>query len=118
MDNHNQKKQDFLSDIGTVITNELLQLIDVMGIQFSYEDKVHNDSQYRKSNYLFSPSFYKDAKEYSLSETDAIYIYEHGSKTKEDILVYKFNGYELGIKWFTDSTSGLPMIDEIWKKNL
>jgi hypothetical protein len=64
----------------------------------------------------FTTNFQKKAKEWGLSEKDAEDVYQHGDQVKENMLVRKYNGYEIGIYYFKDNRTSLPVISSIWKR--
>src|SRR6266566_7133354 len=47
-------------------------------------------------------NFHLKAKSWGLSEQDARDVYYHGSVIKPNMMVRKYNGYELGIWFFKD----------------
>ncbi len=71
----------------------------------------------RSNKYLFTKNFYTKAAEWGLSEADAIDVYDNADKKENNIIIKKYTNYELGIEWSADSVTGLPVIDDIWKKN-
>ena len=64
-------------------------------------------------------SFTKNAevkmKQWGLSEADALDVYHHGSVVKNNMMVRKHNGYEVGIWFFADRITGKPSISSVWK---
>jgi hypothetical protein len=64
----------------------------------------------------FTNSFQAKAKAWRLTEKDALDVYQHGEQVKDHIIVRKYQGYELGIWYFTDSRTGQPVITSIWKR--
>ena len=68
------------------------------------------------SELYFTPKFQKRAQERGLSEADARDVYYHGSVAKKNMLVKKYNGYEIGIYYFVASDTGRPIVTSIWKQ--
>lgn len=64
----------------------------------------------------FSNNFQQRAKAWGLTEKDALDVYHHGSLVEEHKKVKKYNGYELGIWFFTDHLTSQPIITSIWKR--
>jgi hypothetical protein len=56
------------------------------------------------------------AKSWGLTESDAKDVLYHGSSVQENMLVRKYNGYEIGIYYFNDAKTGQTVITSIWKR--
>ena len=54
--------------------------------------------------------------QWGLSEADALDVYHHGSVEKQNKMVRKHNGYEIGIWFFADRVTGKTIISSAWKK--
>ena len=106
---------DFFEHLGKVIADEFKTAIKHTVKQL--DDTSGRHTPYRSQKYLFTKNFHTDAEEWGLSEADAVDVYNHGQKTSDDTFVREYNGYEIGIEFSMDSITGLPIIDEIWKKN-
>jgi len=52
-----------------------------------------------------------------LSEADALDVYYHGSVVKQNMMVRKYNGYELGIWFFADRVTGKAIISSAWRRS-
>ncbi len=63
----------------------------------------------------FTPNFQEKAKEWKLSEKDALDVCYHGKDRKPHMRVRKYNGYELGI-YYGRSKTGQVYISTIWKQ--
>jgi hypothetical protein len=65
-------------------------------------------------------SFTKNAqvkmKQWGLSEGDCLDVYYHGSIEKQNMMVRKHNGYEVGIWFFADRVTGKAIISSAWKR--
>ena len=65
-------------------------------------------------------SFTKNAqakmKQWGLSEKDCLDVYYHGSVVKNNMMVRKHNGYEVGIWFFADRVTGKAIISSAWKR--
>ena len=55
------------------------------------------------------------AKQWHLSEADALDVYHHGEERETGKKVRKYHGYELGIYYGHSKTGGV-YISTIWKK--
>ncbi len=106
---------DFFEHLGKVIVDEFKTAIKYTAKQL--DDSSSQHTPYRSAKHLFTRNFYTDAEEWGLFEADAVDVYNHGQKTSDDTFVREYNGYEIGIEFSMDSITGLPIIDEIWKKN-
>jgi len=67
-------------------------------------------------NFYFTSRFYAKAQEFNLTESDAIEVYNTGQEINEQTIMRAYNGYEVGIEYFTDIYSGKPLITSIWKR--
>ena len=65
----------------------------------------------------FTRNFHSVAHARGLTEADARDVYYHGSEVKQNMLVRKYNGYEIGIYYFVDGQSGKTIITSIWKRD-
>ena len=64
----------------------------------------------------FTKNFEAKAKSWGLTEADAKDVLYHGASTQENMLVRKYNGYEIGIYYFNDARTGQTVITSIWKR--
>ena len=64
----------------------------------------------------FTNNFHLKAKSWGLSEADARDVYFHGEVISHNMMVRKYNGYEVGIWFFTDKVTGQAIITSIWKR--
>lgn len=64
----------------------------------------------------FSKNFQQTAKARGLTEADAKDVYYHGSMVKQNMMVRKYNGYDIGIYTFVAPDTGKPIITSIWKR--
>ena len=65
----------------------------------------------------FTKNFQQTAKARGLTENDAIDVYYHGSLVKQNMMVRKYNGYDIGIYTFVAPDTGKPIITSIWKRD-
>jgi hypothetical protein len=66
----------------------------------------------------FTSNFQQKAKQWGLSEKDALDVYYHGQESKPGRKTRKYNGYELSIYYGTSKTTGQPYISTIWKREI
>ena len=64
----------------------------------------------------FTKNFHSVAHTRGLTEADARDVYYHGSAVKQNMMVRKYNGYEIGIYYFVDGHTGKTIITSIWKR--
>jgi len=64
----------------------------------------------------FTKNFEAKAKSWGLTEADAKDVLYHGASRRENMLVRKYNGYEIGIYYFNDAKTGRTVITSIWKR--
>ncbi len=55
-------------------------------------------------------------KQWGLSETDALDVYHHGTLVKNNMMIRKYNGYEIGIWFFAGRVTGKAIINSVWKR--
>ena len=68
------------------------------------------------SEVYFTNNFLSKAKQWGLSEKDALDVYHHGQDRKEQMRCRTYNGYELCIYHGRNPTTGQPYIATIWKR--
>ena len=64
----------------------------------------------------FTTNFQQKAKQWGLSEKDALDVFYHGTEDKPGRKVRKYNGYELSIYYGQSKTTGQTYISTIWKR--
>jgi len=64
----------------------------------------------------FTSNFQMRAKQWGLSEKDALDVLHHGSKREQNMLVRTYNGYEIGIYSGRNTRTGQVYISSIWKR--
>src|SRR5256886_8223293 len=76
------------------------------------------DSSSNTQDIYFTDNFQIKAKQWKLSEKDALDVYYHGEEDKPGRKVRKYNGYELYIYYGNSKTTGQPYISTIWKREI
>lgn len=57
-------------------------------------------------------------QEWHLSEKDVGDVFYHGGiVVKPQMMVKKYNGYEIGLYFFQDKQTGRPIISSVWKQD-
>lgn len=55
-------------------------------------------------------------KDWSLSEKDVDDVFRHGQLREENMLIRKYEGYEIGMYYFRDKKSGNYIVTAVWKR--
>ena len=77
---------------------------------------VHTTASTRSGEVFFTKNAQAKLKQWGLSETDAIDVYYHGLMVRNNMMVRKHNGYEVGIWFFADRVTGKAIISSAWKR--
>ncbi len=77
---------------------------------------VYTTANHRSREVFFTKNAQATMKQWGLSEKDALDVYHHSPVVKNNMMVKKHNGYEIGIWFFADRISGKPMISSVWKR--
>jgi hypothetical protein len=64
----------------------------------------------------FTANFISKAKQWGLSEKDALDVFYHGQERKDNMRCRTYNGYELCIYYGQNTRTGQPFISTIWKR--
>jgi hypothetical protein len=65
----------------------------------------------------FTRKCIKQMKGWNLSEADITDVFRHGDITNENMLVRKYNGYEIGMYYFRDKKTGNYIATAVWKRD-
>ena len=95
---------------------ELKQWLIIAWQQFSQSGRTGRVYRPDTREIHFTRNFQVKAKSWRLTEADAKDVYEHGYSVKDNMLVRKYNGYEIGIYSFKDSRTGQAIVTSIWKQ--
>ncbi len=71
----------------------------------------------RKDELFFTRNAYVKMKGWGITESDCYDVYYHGSLVKDNMMVRKYNGYEIGIWFFADRLTGKAIISSAWKSS-
>ena len=77
---------------------------------------VHSTASSRNGEVFFTKNAQAKMKQWGLSEGDALDVYYHGTIVKNNMMVRKHNGFEVGIWFFADRVTGKPIISSVWKR--
>jgi hypothetical protein len=77
---------------------------------------VHTAASSRKDEIFFTKNAQAKMKAWGIAEKDVYDVYRHGSVVKNNMMVRKYNGYEIGIWFYKDHITGQPGITSIWKR--
>ncbi len=77
---------------------------------------VHTTASPRSGEVSFTKNAQAKMKQWGLSEADTLNVYYHGSIVKNNMMVRKYNGYELGIWFFADRVAGKSIISSVWRR--
>lgn len=94
---------------------EFRMIVKTVGEQITTPSRSHRSTR-EEPNFYFTTRFYRQAKEFNLTETDAIEVYNTGQELNEETIARAYNGYEIGIEYTTELHSGKPLITSIWKR--
>ena len=70
----------------------------------------------RKDELFFTKNAQAKMKAWGISENDCYDVYHHGTVVKNNMMVRKYAGYEIGIWFFADRLTGKTIISSAWKR--
>jgi len=91
-------------------------LIDGLKKALSTATEQITSSSPKPQGIYFTANFQHKAKQWGLSEKDALDVYYHGIEDKPERKTRKYDGYELSIYFFKDHVTGQAIITSIWKR--
>jgi hypothetical protein len=91
-------------------------MIKVVPMNMIINNSVQTTASPRSGEVFFTKNALSKMKQWGLSEADALDVYYHGSIVKNNMMVRKYNGYELGIWFFADRVTGKPIISSVWRR--
>jgi hypothetical protein len=77
---------------------------------------VQPTASHRSGEVFFTKNAQVKMKHWGVSEKDALDVYFHGSLVKNNMMVRKYNGYEIDIWFFADRVTGKAIISSAWKR--
>jgi hypothetical protein len=80
--------------------------IKAIGEQLTYTSKPHSRPSINTSEVYFTNNFVSKAKQWGLSEKDALDVYYHGRDRKENMRCRTYHGYELCIYYGHNTRTG------------
>jgi hypothetical protein len=51
-----------------------------------------------------------------LHDNDIADVFAHGEEVKDQMIVRRYNGYEIGLSYFTDRKTGNAIVTSVWKR--
>jgi hypothetical protein len=99
------------------ILSELKKILKAAGAQFTYSSKSGSRTPESTSEIYFTNNFAQKAREWGLSEKDALDVYHHGEDRKPGMRCRTYNGYTLCIYYGRSTRTGQPYISTIWKRD-
>jgi hypothetical protein len=64
----------------------------------------------------FTRKCIQQMKDWSLSEKDITDVFRHGQLRDENMLIRKYDGYEIGMYYFRDTKTGNYIVSSVWKR--
>ena len=64
----------------------------------------------------FTKKCIQKMKDEQLTEKDITDVFQHGEITSENMMVRKYNGYEIGMYYFRDAKTGNYIVSSVWKR--
>ncbi len=64
----------------------------------------------------FTRKCIQQMKDWNLSEADVADVFRHGELTNENMLIRKYNGYEIGMYYFRETKTCNYIVTAIWKR--
>src|SRR5436305_10484917 len=98
------------------LLDELKKSLKAAAAQLTYSSKSHSRPPRNTGDVYFTNNFEQKAKQWGLSEKDALDVYHHGEDRKPNMRCRTYNGYELCIYYGRNTTTGQPYISTIWKR--
>ena len=65
----------------------------------------------------FTRKCIQQMKDWQLSENDIADVFQHGEITRDNTMVRKYNGYEIGMYYFRDKKTGSYIATAVWKRD-
>jgi len=98
------------------LVQALKTTLKTIGEQLTASSSASAKPSLNSSEVYFTNNFISKAKQWGLSEKDALDVYYHGQERKEKMRCRTYNGYELCIYYGHNSRTGQPFISTIWKR--
>ena len=98
------------------LVQALKTTLKTIGEQLTASSSASAKPSLNSSEVYFTNNFISKAKQWGLSEKDALDVYYYGQERKEKMRCRTYNGYELCIYYGHNSRTGQPFISTIWKR--
>jgi len=99
------------------LLDELKKTLKAAAVQLTYSSKTGSRRPTSTSDIYFTPNFEQKAKQWGLSEKDALDVYHHGEDRKPNMRCRTYNGYTLCIYYGQNTRTGQQYISTIWKRD-
>jgi hypothetical protein len=101
------------------LVNALTKTLKVIGSQLTATSTRTRPSARNTTEVYFTPNFMQKAKEWHLSEKDALDVYYRGKDQpgKPHMRCQTYHGYELCIYYGHNEHTGQPYVSTIWKRD-
>ena len=109
-------KQAMMYNFYMSFLDELKKSLKAAAEQFTYSSTSSSRPIRGSSDVYFPTNFAQKAKQWGVSEADALDVYHHGEERKPNLRCRTYNGYELCIYYGQNSRTGQPYISTIWKR--
>jgi hypothetical protein len=70
----------------------------------------------RKPQLVITQKARKRMAAWFLHDNDIADVFAHGEEVKEQMIVRRYNGYEIGLSYFTDRKTGNAIVTSVWKR--
>ena len=90
--------------------------LKAIGEQLTSSSTPHSHTAMNTPEVYFTSNFVSKAKQWGLSEKDALDVYHHGLNRNDNMRCRTYSGYELCIYYGQNSRTGQPYISTIWKR--
>jgi hypothetical protein len=88
----------------------------IFGPMQKHEAWVNDTGKARMEKIVFTRKAIERMKDRGLTEADAIDVVLHGWVLKENMLVRKYNGFEIGVVYGKDRRTGQTIVFSAWKR--
>jgi hypothetical protein len=97
----------------------LTKTLKVVGSQLTATSSQPTPSAHSTTEVYFTNNFLEKAKQWHLSEKDALDVYYHGKDRIDEpgMRCLTYHGYELCIYYGQNERTGQPYISTIWKRD-
>ena len=99
------------------VDSALKTLLKTLWEQLTYSNKHPSRPSLDTREVYFTSNFVSKAKQWGLSERDALDVYYHGQDRAGNMRCRTYSGYELCIYYGRHTNAGKSYISTIWKRD-